>query len=216
MKTFFKKIGSFFWPITTKIPSDINGDLELTWYQGVKVLDTKNANFSYGSLDKILDIAFKYTSINPTDKVLVLGLGGGNFIQKIKKEFSYKGALTAVELDAQIIKVATEEFAVSTNKNIQIIHQDALEFVNNTKKHFDFILIDVFVDNIVPDSFYDIDFWQDINSILKPKGRFVFNAGTTKIEASKIDTLIDYLKDKMIVFKKENVNNTNILIFGEK
>ena len=52
------------WPITQKVASDINGDIEITWYQGKKLLDTKNANFSYGSLDLILKEAFKYTHIN--------------------------------------------------------------------------------------------------------------------------------------------------------
>lgn len=211
-----KTIVSYIWPITKKIPSEINGDLELTWYQGKKVLDTKNANFSYGSLDVILDEAFNHLKIHDTDKVLILGLGGGNFIRKIQKKNQHQGEITAVELDAQIIKIAKEEFAISSNNKTTILHQDALQFIWNTNETYDFIFIDIFVDNIVPDSFYEIHFWNKIVSILKPKGRFLFNGGITQQDGKKINPIINNLSTDLKVFKKEKVNKTNTLLFGIK
>ena len=43
-----KKILSYLWPQTTKFPSDHNGNLEVTLYNGKKMLDSKNANYSFG------------------------------------------------------------------------------------------------------------------------------------------------------------------------
>jgi len=214
LNTTIKKIVSFVWPVTKKIKSKINGDLELTWYQGKKVLDTKNANFSYGSLDLILDEAFKYITINPNDNVLILGLGGGNFIQKIKSNFNFKGNILAIELDTEIIHIAKSEFGIIGSDKLTILNQDALAFVKSTSKKFDFIFVDVFVDNKVPEAFYEIEFWNKIISLLEPKGRFLFNAGITLKDNSKIHFILKMLKTKLDVFKKENVNKTNTLLFG--
>ena len=56
-----KKAFSYLWPLTKKIKSDFSGDLEVTWLNGKKVLDTKNANYSYGALHQILDLALQKT-----------------------------------------------------------------------------------------------------------------------------------------------------------
>lgn len=215
-KTFYKKIGSFLWPVTKKVASDINGNLEITWYQGKKILDTKNANFSYGSLDVILDEAFKDIKIKQKDAVLLLGLGGGNFIKKIQQDFPHKGNITAIELDKQIIRIAKDEFNITTNDKIKILYQDAAVFVKNTTNTYDFIFVDIFVDNVVPDFFYTTEFWNSIYAILKPKGRFLFNAGISLKDAGKLDKIIQQLRTKMTIFKKEKVNQTNTLLFGEK
>jgi ubiquinone/menaquinone biosynthesis C-methylase UbiE len=216
LHTIFKKIASFIWPVTKKIPSDINGDLELTWYQGKKVLDTKNANFSYGSLDLILNEAFKTTTIKAKDKVLILGLGGGNFIKKIRQDFNHTGHITAVELDSQIIKIAKEEFGILKDKNTTTLHQDALKFVQETSEKFDFIFVDIFVDNIVPEVFYSLKFWNKITTLLNPKGRFLFNAGITLKETNKIDLITNQLQTNLNITKKRNINGTNTLLFGTK
>ena len=210
----FIKIASFFWSITTKIASDINGDLEVTWYQGKKVLDTKNANFSYGSLDNILEEAFKFIQINPNDKILILGLGAGNFIKKIKHKFHHKGQITAIELDKQIIKIAAAEFGVKNNQNLSIINENAFDYVIKSNKKFDFILIDIFVDNIVPKEFYSLQFWNAILKLLKPNARFLFNAGILLKDSNLLDLIINGYKDRIQFLKKENVNKTNTLLFG--
>jgi len=213
---FLKKLLSFLWPITQKVASEINGDVEITWYQGKKLLDTKNANFSYGSLDLILEEAFKYTHIKQKDTVLILGLGGGNFIKKIQQDFLHTGKITAVELDKEIIRIAKDEFGINTNDKIEIFHQDAAKFIKNTKNTYDFIFVDIFVDNLVPDFFYSTVFWNSIYSVLKPKGRFLFNAGILLKNATKLDLIVQSLDKKMILFKKEGINKTNTLLFGEK
>ena len=210
----FIKIASFFWPITTKITSDVNGDLELTWYQGKKVLDTKNANFSYGSLDNILEEAFKYTHVNPNDKILILGLGAGNFIKKIRRKFHHKGQITAIELDKQIIKIAATEFDIKNSPNLTIINENAIDYVLKSNEKFDFILIDIFVDNIVPQEFYSFQFWNAISNLLEPNARLLFNAGILLKDSKVFNLIINKYKGKIRFIKKENVNKTNTLLLG--
>ena len=51
-----KKAFSYLWPLTKKVNSEFSGELEVTWLNGKKILDTKNANYSYGALHQILDV----------------------------------------------------------------------------------------------------------------------------------------------------------------
>ena len=49
-----KRLLSFLFPFTTKYLSKYSGNVEVTLYNGRKVLDTANANYSYGLLQKVL------------------------------------------------------------------------------------------------------------------------------------------------------------------
>lgn len=44
----FKVFLSYFWPLTRKIDTDYNGLLFLTLFKGRKILNSKNANYSFG------------------------------------------------------------------------------------------------------------------------------------------------------------------------
>ena len=50
-----KRLLSYLIPIKVfETPSDISSNLEITWNNGKLVLDSKNTNYSYGSLEKVL------------------------------------------------------------------------------------------------------------------------------------------------------------------
>lgn len=66
-----KRFLSYIWPITKRIESAVNGTLEITWINGKKILDTKNANYSYGSLQRILK--FGLSKIEVTGQIKKLG-----------------------------------------------------------------------------------------------------------------------------------------------
>ena len=56
------KFFSYFLPINViKRKSTISNSLEVTWNNGELVLDSKNTNYSYGSLQRILKKGLKYS-----------------------------------------------------------------------------------------------------------------------------------------------------------
>ena len=85
-----KRILSYLYPIQLKkYYSPINGKIEVKLIDGKKILDTQKSNFSYGSLQRILRYGLKKIDFNmDTDRILVLGLGGGSIIQTIREEFN--------------------------------------------------------------------------------------------------------------------------------
>ena len=85
-----KKFLSYIWPITHRFSSEINGPLEVTYINGKKVLDTKNANYSYGSLQKILKFGLTKIDLKSVENILILGMGAGSVIQSLRETFDYK------------------------------------------------------------------------------------------------------------------------------
>ena len=210
-----KKFISYLWPFTKKIPSEINGILEVSWINGKKVLDTKNANYSYGSLQKILTFGLSKISIHPKSNILLLGLGAGCIINPIREEFNCSGKITAVELDKVIIAIAEQEFNVINNKSLEIVCADALEFVTKSIETYHLIIIDLFIDNQVPKQFYSIPFWSNLIKLMAPEGFFIFNAGINTKDKSTLKPLINFLEKSFDLQMLEKVNKTNILIIGK-
>ncbi|WP_136666615.1 spermidine synthase [Flavobacterium sp. H122] len=179
----FKRLLSYFYPIKEyQISSSINENIEVTWNNGQLVLDSKNMNFSYGSLERVMQIGLQNIGkqkINTLKNTLVLGVAGGSVIKVLQKEFDYKGTITGIELDSEIIKVANDYFKLKDFPNLNLIENDANEFVEQTNEIYDFIVVDIFQDKIMPDFLFSEDFIGNLNRILSEKGIILFNTIVT-------------------------------------
>jgi spermidine synthase len=199
--------------VTKTIESKHSGTLEITWHNGKKHLNTKNANYSYGSLQRILKFGLKNIELSKINSVLVLGMGGGSVIETLRKDFNYTKTIEAVEIDPVIINIANTEFGISENKNLKIHCADASEFLKANTKHFDLIIVDLFIDLTVPNQFLSDVFWDLLLHSKSSKGTVIFNAAVRDAQHKTINTLVSYLKTKVYrVELLENVNNTNTLI----
>ncbi len=170
-----RKIISFIFPLTRKIKSDYNGYLELTQINGKTLLNTANTNYSYGSLQRILHFSLLQIDLSKVKNILVLGLGGGSVLKTIRNEFNFSGNITAVDIDPVIIQIADKEFGISSNENTNIICSDAFNYVNNNSNKFNLIIIDLFIDNEVPEKFLSLEFWREIINKLEVDGYIIFN-----------------------------------------
>lgn len=126
-----KRLISYIWPITKYVDSAINGIFEITWIDGKKVLDGKNTNYSYGSLQRVLNYGLSKVDINAVSEILLLGLGGGSVIQTLREKFDYKGKITAIEIDDVVIKIAEKEFNISNGNGLEVISSDAFSYVDH-------------------------------------------------------------------------------------
>lgn len=177
-----KKILSYFIPINIhQKNSEINKSLEVTWANGQLVLDSKNTNYSYGSLQRILRKGLHYIGferIRGFNNVLVLGVAGGSVIKTLVDEIKFKGQITGVELDANVIEIANKYFGLNEIQNLEIVIDDAFEFVLKTKKKYDLIIIDIFQDTKMPNFLFEDFFINRINFLLNVNGFILFNTMT--------------------------------------
>ena len=174
-----KKFFSYIIPIKIfEAKSSLSKSIEVTWANGELVLDSENTNYSYGSLQRILRLGLKnigFDKIVPMDHILVLGVAGGSVIKTLVEEIKYKGKITGVEIDPEIINIANTYFKLNKVENLEIIIDDAFEFVLKTKDKYDLIIVDIFQDTTMPNFLFENFFTNRICLLLKNKGFILFN-----------------------------------------
>jgi predicted O-methyltransferase YrrM len=174
-----KKIFSYLIPIKIyQSKSSLSKSIEVTWANGELVLDSENANYSYGSLQRILRIGLKnigFERIATMEHILVLGVAGGSVIKTLVDEIKFKGKITGVEIDSDIIKVANKYFSLDKIPQLDIVIEDAFEFVLKTKNKYDLIIIDIFQDTTMPNFLFETFFINRICFLLRSKGFILFN-----------------------------------------
>ncbi len=175
----FQRLFSYFIPINIyKQNSPVSKTLEVTWNNGQLVLDSENTNYSFGSLQRILRKGLKYIGFNRIEKfenILVLGVAAGSVIRTLTEDIKFKGQITGVDIDPNIVDIANKYFQLDTIPNLEIVIDDAFEFVLKTKQKYDLIIIDIFQDTIMPDFLFEDFFINRINFLLNPNGFILFN-----------------------------------------
>lgn len=174
-----KRLLSYFLPIKIyETPSKTSKNLEVTWNNGYLVLDSKNTNYSFGSLQRALKKGLKYIGyerIRNFESILVLGVAGGSVIETLKKKVKFDGKITGVEIDATVVDIANKYFGLNKYDNLEIVIDDAFEFVLKTKDTYDLIIIDIFQDTTMPNFLFEDFFINRINFLLNVNGFILFN-----------------------------------------
>lgn len=174
-----QKFLSYIIPIKIfKTKSALSKTLEVTWANGELVLDSENTNYSYGSLQRILRKGLKHFGFEKIIKmqhILVLGVAGGSVIKTLVDEINYEGKITGVDIDSEIISIANKYFELDKIKNLDIVIDDAFEFVLKTKDKYDLIIIDIFQDTKMPNFLFEKFFINRICFLLNNRGVVLFN-----------------------------------------
>ena len=200
----FKKILSYFYPITIyNKSSKISQSLEVTLYNGKTLLNTKNTNYSYGSLQTVLKKALTTigkSEISKMDYILVLGVAGGSVVQTLVTDFEFTKNIIGIELDTEIIEIANSYFNLDKIRNFKCVITDAEEFVKTDKNTYNLIIIDIFKDTEMPEFLFEMNFIVSIKQLLNINGYIVFN--TMILDGFKNDKINKYLE----LFDSENFN----------
>ncbi|MTH16780.1 fused MFS/spermidine synthase [Flavobacterium sp. LC2016-01] len=174
-----QKLFSYLIPIKIfKKKSARSKTIEVTWANGELVLDSENTNYSYGSLQRILRYGLRnigYDTILKMDHILVLGVAGGSVIKTLVDEVEYKGKITGVEIDPEMIQIANQYFNLNKIEQLELVIDDAFEFVLKTKEKYDLIIIDIFEDIKMPNFLFESFFSERVCSLLNNQGFVLFN-----------------------------------------
>jgi spermidine synthase len=174
-----QKIFSYLIPIKIfKKKSARSKVIEVTWANGELVLDSQNTNYSYGSLQRILRYGLRnigYKAILDMEHILLLGVAGGSVVKTLVDEIEYKGKITGVEIDSEMIQIANDYFNLNKIQQLEVIIDDAFEFVLKTKEQYNLIIIDIFEDTNMPNFLFERFFSERVCSLLKDKGFVLFN-----------------------------------------
>lgn len=180
----YKKPLSYIFPqkIFSK-KSKVSGELKVVISDGKLVLNTSNANYSFGSLQRILEKGLKRIgkpAIKDMSSVLLLGVAGGSVIQSLYEKYEFAGRLKGIEIDEKIISLANRYFGLSDYQQVKIVMDDAQHFVQQTVLTFDLIIVDIFQDVQMPDFLFQEEFVSRLKQLLNIEGYILFNTMVTE------------------------------------
>lgn len=150
--------------------------------------------------------------------VLILGLGGGSLVKLINKYFP-NAKITGVEIDPIMIELGEQYLSLKNCKNLEIVIDDATEFVqrlcNNIKNKFDLIFVDVYCGDQVPKNCETEFFLQNLKKILRKNGMIIFNRLYYKNHISEAKIFLDKLRK---IFNHVNCKKvlTNLFVYAVK
>lgn len=210
-----RKILSYLFPISIKKYVTPFNTIEIQLHNGKYILDSKTVNYSYGNLELILEKALRFigfSTIKTYNNTLVLGVAGGSVIATLYDKIKYKGKIVAVDLDKEMLHLASDFFLLNKHKNCTFINLDAYDFCKQTKEEFNLVIVDLFLDDLMPSFIFTEEFNNELKRIVAPNGTILINTMfNDKVKAKKQVTKIEsfYPKNKYKTTVLEKVLGTN-------
>jgi spermidine synthase len=148
MRRIWGPVLSWLWPVRAARIEGLHGPLEVRWERGRKVINSAQANQSFGSLHQVWRAAFAEVGVQrqPPGSVLLLGLGGGSVVHILRRELGIKAPITAVELDRVMVQLARQHFGLDALANVTVLEGDATIQVHALRERYDLVLVDLFDD----------------------------------------------------------------------
>lgn len=205
--------------------------IEVNLRNGEYILDGDNVNYSFGSLHDLFLQTFTRFNIKekPIKSVLILGFGAGSVAHILHKEFQMQCSITGIEIDSVMLELAHKYFNLSSYQNIEIICDDADEFIRRDDNVYDLIIVDLFVERRVPKKFTKPGFLYEIKQHLNPDGFLFFNRiNENALQQKETKTLLKTINmimsgnAEMVDFHQNETDNVilvyenNELSVGEK
>ncbi len=156
--------------VLEEVGSQFSGKLKV-----IKTLDSKYVSTGYltqsgGLINDIWGPILK--KIGQKEKTwLILGLAAGTAASIIAKKFK-PTKIVGVEIDPQMIYLGKKYFDLDKISNLEIVTADAHDYLLTTHAHFDYILVDIYQKDVLPDFVYSADF---IDAARKHGSTVIFN-----------------------------------------
>lgn len=137
--------------------------------------------------------------------ILMLGVGGGSAIKEIYKK--YKDAyIVGVEYDEIMMNFAKTFIFFKNKKNIELVLDDAVNFISKTDRKFDIIIIDLFNGSNPPSCCFEMKFIDGLKRVLEKDGYILLNYFMTK-------SLKDFFDNSFSCYKKTKYLANNLAVY---
>ncbi len=127
--------------------------------------------------------------------ILVLGVGGGTVFPLLRSLYP-AAAITGVDIDKEILRVAKQYFASHVSAAGILDASDARDWVvraKKIKKRFDCIIVDLYIGNDVPTFVAEKPFLANLARILAPRGIVAINYFSSAEHKKRSKVLFDRL-----------------------
>ena len=143
--------------------------------------------------------------------VLIIGCAGGSLATMLKRLHC---KVTAVDINPLAFMIARRYFQLPDD--VRCVRRDGIEYLRNTRKFYDAIVIDVFgSQNTVPRAFTSSAFFQKVQRVLTPGGVMIMNIITVNDDDGRADDIARHAKATgmdITMFDWPNEMNRNTLV----
>ncbi len=112
-------------------------------------------------------------------RALILGAGGGTIATLLTRRCG-PIRIVAIERDAEVARLARDEFGLARLDNVELIEADAFAWVATCTETFDLICVDMYVAGEIAHGTLATAFLRQIAALLTPGGVAAFNLFLTK------------------------------------
>lgn len=127
-----------------------------------------------------------YTTLYTIKNALVLGGGCCTIPRFLIKRYHNTICIDSVEYQPEIIALTHKYFLEGMDVDkLNLINDDAYTYIHNSSKQYDFILVDIFVDDMMPEETYTDKFIKDLGYHTNDTSFIVFNAYKCSLELCK-------------------------------
>ncbi len=202
------------------IKGESGGRIEIYEYGSQKVLKfngtvysriSKDSIYTHDYWDCFLPLAFLY----PRPRALIIGLGGGTVPYQLRKILGTSIAIDAVETDKNMVN-AMESF-LPEKIDVNVMIGDGAGYVKSVKHRYDVIILDAYVDDLLPDQFLTQEFVDGVYEALGPAGTFAINYINSSNGQVRLESYISLLKKRFKVFEvAPNSFTANVVLVCSK
>ncbi|MFM1793276.1 MAG: hypothetical protein RLZZ252_1630 [Bacteroidota bacterium] len=190
---------SYLWPQRVfQTSSKYTEDIQVLAWKGRYILETNKVNYSFGSLHTIMEKSLSELKAKQAsfERVLMLGYGGGSAAEIIHQQFQRDAEIVGVEIDSDIVDVAKSFFYT---KGVRIIQENAFDYLRKASENsweYDVILVDLFIDDVVPELVFNQQFISHLASVASG-GHVAINTMKDKLgQFASANTLLPLLQQQ--------------------
>jgi spermidine synthase len=151
-------------------------------------------------------------------KVLLIGLGAASLTKFLYRNYPL-AHLTIVEIEPSVVAAARQFFKLpEDSKRINLVIADGVEYVFNTDKKFDLILVDGFDEHAQPGGLNTLPFYQACRTRLSDEGLMAVNLlGLCRGVMGGFAHILTAFEDRALMFPScESGNTIAFAAEGEK
>ncbi|MCB0663190.1 MAG: hypothetical protein KDC24_10645 [Saprospiraceae bacterium] len=182
----------------TSTTSELNKNLHVSLKNGRYQLCTDDAIYSYGDLYDNFYKSFKKVNWQPKagSEALILGFGLASVPLIMELLYPQKFYFTGVEADEAVMELASEFALPYLRCPVEMRYADGYAFLMQNEEKYDFIAMDIFVNDTVPEVFEGEDFLHELKNSLNDGGLLLYNrlAATQKDKQASRDFFVGNFK----------------------
>lgn len=145
-----------------------------------------------------LMMAFLLFSPMPRD-VLIVGLGGGSLTKYCYRNLP-RSRITTLEINPQVIELASTFDVPPADERMRIIHADAVDYFAGRGARADVILLDGCDDTGIDQAFSNEHFYQSVRDGLRHRGVLAANlVGTAQVREAHAGLIAETFEQRAVV-----------------